>query len=103
MAEENINTEEKEVPIVSAYVIYRYENGNTKVENAEIESLSLKKLSDSEIFNDIERVANQISERKQYQRTYDASLSALLEYQKALENSRRAAEVESASAEIPNN
>lgn len=89
---------EGEGKVLAAYTIYRLDNGNTRVENAEVEGAT--KLSTDQIFNDLLVVSRQVKEKKEADMMKAAAFQALAEYMQAAANQEKAEAVE-AEVEMP--
>lgn len=61
---------ENEKKLVMAYVVKRYDNGDTDIENAEIEGVELPKLTNEEMYRDVEEVAKLIKHKRMEQAAY---------------------------------
>lgn len=85
---------EENLSVIAAYTIYRMSNGNTTVENAEVEGV--QKLSTSQIFADIRTVARQIEKKEQADMIRAEVIGALSDYLRAAQNQEKAEEVEAA-------
>ena len=97
--ETNTNVENKEEPkIVCAYTIYRFDNGNTQVDNAEVEGVETEKLTTTQILGDIIAVAKQVEEKRAEEIAYNATIRALDAYMTAVDNNRKAAEAKAREA-----
>lgn len=104
MANENVNAQatqaQAEPKIIAAYTVYRYENGNTVVDNAKIEGI--QELSTAQILTDIAVVAKQVEEKRMEDLQYNACIRAIDDYMTAVNNQRAAAEAEAkAQVEMP--
>lgn len=61
---------ENEKKAVVAYVVTRYDNGETKITNYKEEGLELPELSDEELYRDVEEVAKLIQHKRMEQAAY---------------------------------
>ena len=61
---------ENEKKLVMAYVVKRYDNGDTDIENFEVEGTELPKLTNEEMYRDVEDVAKLIKHKRMEQAAY---------------------------------
>ena len=90
----NVNPAEEQAKVVVAYTVYRMSNGQTQVDNADIDGVETEKLSTNQIMTDICTVAEQIKNQREEERVYNATLRAIDAYMVAYANNQKAAEAE---------
>ena len=85
--------------LVMAYVVKRYENGDTDIENAEVEGVELPKLTNEEMYKDVEEVARIIA----HKRVENAAYVGCYRFFQDQEKARQRAMAEQAAADHSSN
>lgn len=85
-----------EKKLVMAYVVKRYENGDTDIENAEVEGVELPKLTNEEMYKDVEEVAKLIK----HKRIENAAYLGCYRFFQDQERARQAAMQQAAEAAV---